>query len=200
MTETIGLGYLIGLTGVVAFGAIVPIVPTGAAVSVAAAFSDWNPLLLLVVIGFGAAGAYLGDIGMYGLLRLAGRPLAERVGWLQEGTASVTLGRLRTRVEEHELPVLLSSRLIPGGRVPVLLAAALGGYSWRRYVIADVGAAVLWSAVYAAIGILGRSVFPEPWQAAVAAVVIVLVIAAVGSAWNRRRVQHDAGPQARGRV
>ncbi|HET6878284.1 MAG TPA: VTT domain-containing protein [Jatrophihabitans sp.] len=191
MTETIGLGYLIGLTGVVAFGAIVPIVPTGAAVSVAAAFSDWNPLLLLVVIGFGAAGAYLGDIGMYGLLRLAGRPLAERVGWLQEGTASVTLGRLRTRVEEHELPVLLSSRLIPGGRVPVLLAAALGGYSWRRYVIADIGAAVLWSAVYAAIGLLGRSVFPEPWQAAIAAVAIVVIVTLAGSAWNRRRAQRE---------
>lgn len=199
MSDTISLGYLLGLAGVVAFGAVVPIVPTGAAVSVAAAVSERNPLVLLVVIGFGAAGAYLGDIGMYGVLRLAGRPLAERVGWLQEGTAADTLERLRGRVEQHELPVLLSSRLIPGGRVPVLLAAALGGYSWRRYVVADVGAAALWSAVYAAIGVLGRSVFPEPWQAAVAAIVVVLVVTAVGSAWNRRRVDRDAG-RARGEV
>lgn len=192
MSEAISFGYLVGLSGVVAFGAVVPIVPTGAAVSVAAALSERNPLVLLIVIGFGAAGAYLGDVGMYGLLRIAGRPLAERVGWLQEGTAADTLERLRGRVEDHELPVLLSSRLIPGGRVPVLLAAALGGYSWRRYVIADVGAAALWSAVYAAIGVLGRSVFPEPWQAAVAAIAIVLVVTVAGAAWNRRRAQRGA--------
>ena len=192
MSEAISFGYLVGLSGVVAFGAVVPIVPTGAAVSVAAALSERNPLVLLVVIGFGAAGAYLGDVGMYGLLRIAGRPLAERVGWLQEGTAADTLERLRGRVEDHELPVLLSSRLIPGGRVPVLLAAALGGYSWRRYVIADVGAAALWSAVYAAIGVLGRSVFPEPWQAALAAIAIVLVVTVAGAAWNRRRAQRGA--------
>lgn len=192
MSEAISFAYLVGLSGVVAFGAVVPIVPTGAAVSVAAALSERNPLVLLIVIGFGAAGAYLGDVGMYGLLRIAGRPLAERVGWLQEGTAADTLERLRGRVEDHELPVLLSSRLIPGGRVPVLLAAALGGYSWRRYVIADVGAAALWSAVYAAIGVLGRSVFPEPWQAAVAAIAIVLVVTVAGAAWNRRRAQRGA--------
>jgi membrane protein DedA with SNARE-associated domain len=192
VSEAISFGYLVGLSGVVAFGAVVPIVPTGAAVSVAAALSERNPLVLLVVIGFGAAGAYLGDVGMYGLLRIAGRPLAERVGWLQEGTAADTLERLRGRVEDHELPVLLSSRLIPGGRVPVLLAAALGGYSWRRYVIADVGAAALWSAVYAAIGVLGRSVFPEPWQAALAAIAIVLVVTVAGAAWNRRRAQRGA--------
>jgi membrane protein DedA with SNARE-associated domain len=187
MATSIGFGYLVGLTGVVAFGAVVPVVPTGAAVSVAAALGDRNPFVFGLVVAFGAAGAYVGDIVTYAVLRLAGQPLAQRVGWLHEGHTADTLAALRRRVEEHELPVLLTSRLIPGGRVPVLLAAALGGYSWRRFATADIAAAALWSAFYAAIGVAGRAVFPEPWQAAVFAVGLVLVVTGVSAWWTNRR-------------
>jgi membrane protein DedA with SNARE-associated domain len=162
MASGIGLGYLVGLTGVVAFGAVIPVVPTGAAVSVGAAISDRDPIIFALVVAFGAAGAYVGDLATYAILRVAGQPLAQRVGWLHEGATADTLAALRTRIEEHELPVLLTSRLIPGGRVPVLLAAALGGYSWRRFAVADIAAASLWSAFYAAIGLAGRAIFPEP--------------------------------------
>jgi membrane protein DedA with SNARE-associated domain len=187
MSSAIGLEYLVGLTGVVAFGAIVPVVPTGAAVSVAAALGDRNPFVFLLVVAFGAAGAYVGDISTYAILRLAGQPLAQRVGWLHEGHTADTLVTLRKRVEEHELPVLLTSRLIPGGRVPVLLAAALGGYSWRRFATADIAAAALWSAFYAGIGVAGRAVFPEPWEAAVFAIALVLVVTGISAWWSGRR-------------
>lgn len=192
MASPIGLGSLVGLTGVVAFGAVVPVVPTGAAVSVAAALGERNPFVFALVVAFGAAGAYLGDIVTYAVLRLAGEPLARRVGWLHEGPAGETLEAIRTRVEAHELPVLLTSRLIPGGRVPVLLAAALGGYSWRRFAAADVAAAALWSAVYAVIGVAGRAIFPEPWQAAVAAIVLVAIVTAGNQLWSRHRKRSDA--------
>lgn len=189
----LGLGHLLGVTGVVAFGAVVPVVPTGAAVSVAAALADRNPLVFLVVVAFGAAGAYLGDIITYAVLRVAGQPLAERIGWLRRGHAAETLRHMREEIERRELPVLLTSRLIPGGRVPVLLAAALGGYSWRRFAVADVAAASLWSLLYALIGLLGRAVFPEPWQAAVAAIVLVLLVSAGNELWKRRRDRVPGG-------
>jgi membrane protein DedA with SNARE-associated domain len=67
----------------------------------------------------------------------------------------------------------------------VLLAAAIGGYPFRRYASADIGAALLWAIVYAAIGLLGRSVFPEPWQGVVAAVVLVLLVSLIPSIWRR---------------
>jgi membrane protein DedA with SNARE-associated domain len=194
---SVGLGYLLGMFGVVAFGAVIPVVPTGAAVSVAAALADQhNPLILVLVIAFGAAGAYLGDVITYGALRLAGEPLARRVGWLHEGPAATTLTRLRHQVEDHELRSLLLSRLVPGGRVPLLLAAALGGYSWRRFVIADIAAATLWSTVYAGIGLAGRAIFPEPWQGAVAAIGLVGVMAAASAYWQarHRRVSTTVGP------
>lgn len=190
MSDGIGLGYLLGLFGIVAFGAVIPIVPTGAAVSVAAALAHWdNPLALALVVLVGAAGAYTGDVITYGVLRMAGEPLARRVGWLHEGATAHTLERLRHQVQEREVRVLLLSRLVPGGRVPVLLAAALGGYSWRRFVVADVGAALLWAAVYASIGLGGRALFPEPWQGAAAAIAVVLAVSGVSTLWERRRAQ-----------
>jgi membrane protein DedA with SNARE-associated domain len=186
MADAIGLGYLVGMTAAVAFGAVVPVLPTGAAVSIAAALGGHNPLLFVVVIAFGAFGAYLGDISTYALLRFASEPLLQRVRWLRTGHSADTLAALRKRVEERELPVLLTSRLIPGGRIPVLLAVALGGYSWRRFAIADIAAATLWATFYAAIGLVGRAVFPEPWQAALAAIVLVGVVTLVNAAWTRR--------------
>jgi membrane protein DedA with SNARE-associated domain len=186
MTDTLGIGYLVGMTAAVAFGAVIPVIPTGAAVSVAAAVGGDNPFLFAAVVVFGAFGAYLGDISTYALLRFASDPLRNRVRWLRTGHSADTLAILRRRVEERELPVLLTSRLIPGGRVPVLLAVALGGYSWRRFAIADIAAALLWASFYAAIGLIGRAVFPEPWQAAVAAIALVAGVTAANAAWTRR--------------
>lgn len=103
--------------------------------------------------------------------------------------ARATLDRIQRQISERELRTLLLSRLVPGGRVPVLLAAALGGYSFRRYVVADLGAATLWSVVYATIGLAGRSIFPEPWQGVLAAIVLVVLLSAAGPGW-RRLVRH----------
>jgi len=79
-----GLGYLTGMFGVVAFGAVIPVVPTGAAVSVAAALSvSDNDVLVTLVVLVGAAGAYVGDVITYAVLHWAGAGLARRVRWLQ---------------------------------------------------------------------------------------------------------------------
>lgn len=181
-----GITYLAGLFGVVAFGAVVPVVPTGAAVSVAAVLATADNLVLLpFVVLVGAAGAYVGDLVTYAVLRLAGDRLASRVRWLRADARADALDRFRLQIEHHELRTLLLSRLVPGGRVPVLLGAALGGYSFRRYVSADLAAAALWSAVYAAIGLAGRSIFPEPWQGVVAAIVLVLLVSAGPPLWRR---------------
>lgn len=186
--DTFNLAYLFGLFAIVAFGSAIPVLPTGAAVSVAAVLAGQNQFLEVgVVVVVGAAGAYLGDLVIYAVLRLAGEPLAQKVGWLNGDKPADVLRRLRLQVEANEVRVLLLSRLVPAGRIPVLLAAALGGYPWRRYAIADIGAAMLWAAVYAAIGVIGRSVFPEPWQGVGAAIGLVAIIGLVGNRVQARR-------------
>ncbi|GIF16904.1 DedA family protein [Actinoplanes teichomyceticus] len=171
---------------VVCFGAIVPIVPTGAAVSGAAAlaFHEGRPVTMLLVVAAGAAGAYVGDLAMYGMCRFGGEQLARRLRWLRDGEH---LAAVKARLRDRQVPVLLVSRLLPGGRVPVLLAAAFAGLSWRTFVVANLPACALWAVVYAAIGLAGGSIFPEPWQGVLAAIILILLVNRAVTWWNARR-------------
>jgi membrane protein DedA with SNARE-associated domain len=175
---------------VVSFGAIVPVVPTGAAVSSGAALAFHNnPALIVLVIIAGAAGAYAGDLVMYAMCRAGGVPLARRLRWLRD---EEHLAAVKERLHRSQVPVLLVSRLLPGGRVPVLLAAAVLGLSWRTFVVANLPACVLWSVVYAGIGVAGGSIFPKPWQGVLAAVLLVVVVTQALSWWNKRREARTA--------
>ena len=181
------LGSLAWLFLVVAFGAIVPIVPTGAAVSGAAALAfHSNPLVMVLVVAFGAAGAYVGDLAMYAMCRAGGEKLARRLRWLRD---EEHLAAVKEKLAEKQVPVLLVSRLIPGGRVPVLLAAAFLGIPWHTFVIANLPACGLWAVVYAAVGVAGGSIFPEPWQGVVAAVLLILIVTQTISLIQKRRAK-----------
>jgi membrane protein DedA with SNARE-associated domain len=170
---------------VVSFGAIVPVVPTGAAVSGAATLAfHQTPVNFVFVIAAGAAGAYLGDLVMYAMCRFGGEQLARRLRWLRD---EEHLAVVKKRLQRSPIPVLLVSRLIPGGRVPVLLAAAFLGLAWRTFVVANLPACALWAGVYAGIGVAGASIFPKPWQGVVAAVVLILVVNQGISWWTKRR-------------
>ncbi len=175
---------------VVSFGAIVPVVPTGAAVSSGAALAiHTNPLVIPLIIAAGAAGAYAGDLAMYAMCRAGGVPLARRLRWLRD---EEHLAAVKERLNRSQIPVLLVSRLLPGGRVPVLLAAAFVGLPWRTFVVANVPACALWSIVYAGIGVAGGSIFPKPWQGVLAAVVLVILITQALNWWNKRREARTA--------
>jgi membrane protein DedA with SNARE-associated domain len=191
---TAELGTLGWLLLVVSFGAIVPIVPTGAAVSGAAALamSD-NPVTIVFVVVVGALGAYLGDLVMYAACRAGGEPLARRLRWLRD---EEHLAAVKERLHKSQIPVLLVSRLLPGGRVPVLLAAAFLGLSWRTFVVANAPACALWSVVYAGIGVAGGSIFPQPWEGVVAAIILVLLVSQTVSFINKRRAARAPAPAA----
>lgn len=185
------LAGLLILIAVVAFGSVIPVVPTGAAVSTAALLANAEDVVqLALVVACGAAGAYLGDMITYTVLRKFGEPLAQRVGWLQRDDPQAALARIRERIEEHEFRTLLASRLIPGGRIPVLLAAALGGYPLRRFASAAVFATALWAVVYAAIGILGDTIFPDEKIALIVVVTTALLLSVTTSLVQRLVGRH----------
>jgi membrane protein DedA with SNARE-associated domain len=184
------LWYLVVLAGAVLLGAVLPVLPTGAAVSAGAVLaSHHNPIGLVGVLIAGAGGAYLGDLIVYAGVRAGGERLAKRVGWLRD---NASLDALRERLSEHEVTVLLTSRLIPGGRVPVLLAAGLAGYRWHRFAVVDLAASSLWSAVYMAIGLLGYALFDKPWQGVLAAIVLVILTTVISTLIQRLRRKRAA--------
>jgi membrane protein DedA with SNARE-associated domain len=183
--------YLAALAGAVLLGAVLPVLPTGAAVSAGAVLASHDkPIGLVGVLIAGALGAYLGDLIVYAGCRAGGEQLARRVGWLRD---NASLDALRTRLDEHEVTVLLTSRLLPGGRVPVLLTAGVAGYPWRRFATVDLTASALWAAMYMAIGLVGFALFDEVWEGVVAAIVLVILVSVVsGLIRSRRRSATDS--------
>src|SRR5688572_20866212 len=116
----------------VAFGSIVPVLPTGAVVSATAVLAAHrDPLTPLAVIAVAAVAAYCGDVVTYGICRIGGEPLTRRITLSRRpvSIAEAVRARLRTRLT----PALVVARLVPAGRIPTLLAAALLGVSWRRF-------------------------------------------------------------------
>lgn len=182
----------------VALGALVPVVPTGAIVSSAAvvAFHQTSPLSLLFVFLVSAFAALLGDTALYWLGR-RGVHSDKGSRWLAalEGRASPErLAHARERLDAHQVSVLVLSRLVPAGRIPVMLACLLAEMPLRRFVRGDAAACLAWAATYQLIGILGGSLFPEPWQGVVAAVVLTVLISAVPALWRRVRGTRAEAP------
>lgn len=177
----------------VALGALVPVVPTGALVSSAAvvALHRSSPFSLLMVFGVASAAALVGDISLYWLGQ---RGLRSKNGskWLQAingRAAPERLAQAQQKLDEHGAVVLVLSRLIPAGRIPVMLACLLARMPLRRFARGDVPACLAWAATYQLIGILGGSLFPEPWQGVIAAVGVTLLISGLPTVWRRMRAQ-----------
>jgi membrane protein DedA with SNARE-associated domain len=176
----------------VLIGSILPIVPTGAVVSATAVVAAHrDPVTPLLVIAIGALAAYVGDGAVYALCRRGGEAVTRRLHLSAKPVRAAEA--VRRRLLHRPVTVLLVSRLVPAGRIPVLLAAALVDLPWRRFLAANGPACALWSASYAAIGVLGGSVFPEPWQGVVAVIVLVLLVTQAASMIQRWREPQDVG-------
>ncbi|MGH3313788.1 MAG: DedA family protein [Streptomyces sp.] len=186
----------------VVLGALVPVVPTGALVSGAAvvALHQSLPVIPLALVFAVAAGAaFVGDMTLYWLGR---RGVGSKNGsrWLErlrEHAAPERLTQAQEKLRRHGVAVLVLSRLIPAGRIPVMLACLLARTPTRDFVRGDLPACLAWAVSYQLIGILGGSLFAEPWQGVVAAVLLTVVISAVPALWRRLR-PGDSGKEQPG--
>jgi membrane protein DedA with SNARE-associated domain len=179
----------------VLIGSILPVVPTGAVVSATAVVAAHrDPLTPALVIAAGAIAAYLGDGVVYALCRRGGEAVTRRLHLSARPVQAAEA--VRRRLLRRPVTVLMVSRLVPAGRIPVLLAAALVDVPWRRFLAANAPACLLWSASYAAIGVLGGAVFPEPWQGVLAVILLVLLVTQAASMIQRRRQEAGTVPDS----
>lgn len=96
------------------------------------------------------AGVLIGDLGLYGLGKLAARfPAIERL----IGPGRVEAGR--AFLERRTIMAVLVSRMTPGARLPTYVAAGYVGASFTRFCLAAIPAAVCWTLAlfFAAYGI-----------------------------------------------
>ncbi|WP_329224069.1 VTT domain-containing protein [Streptomyces sp. NBC_01485] len=180
----------------VLIGALVPVVPTGALVSSAAvvAFHQTAPFALALVFVTASLAAFCGDTALYWLGR---RGMRSRNGshWLEairSRAPEERLAQAQAKLAGHGTTVLVLSRLVPAGRIPVMLACLMADWPLRRFVRGNLPACLAWAVTYQLIGILGGSLFPEPWEGVVAAVALTVVISAAPSVWRRLRKPKDA--------
>jgi membrane protein DedA with SNARE-associated domain len=68
-----------------------------------------------------------------------------------------------------------------------MLACLLAKMPLRTFARGDVPACLAWTFTYQLIGILGGSLFEEPWEGVAAAVVLTLLVGAAPGLWRRVR-------------
>ncbi len=183
-TDAATIGYQALVLGVLV-GSIVPVVPTGAVVGIAAAVAmTAGRLSLPAVIVLAAAAALAGDLVTFGVARVGS---AAAVRLLVRGHAPGQLAEMRERFRAHGARLVVVGRIVPAGRIPVLVAAGALDYPWGRLVPAAALGCVLWAVAYAALGVVSGGLFPDPLVATLIATGLALVVAAVTTLVGRRR-------------
>ena len=141
--------------------ALVPIVPSETAVITAGVVAASGDLSLALIIPVAAAGAFLGDNTVYLIGRRFGGRATERFFKGEKAQHRMEWADEQLRERGGELIVI--GRFIPGGRTAVALSAGTLGYRWRRFVVFDLAAALIWASYAALLGYYGGRTFESAW-------------------------------------
>lgn len=115
-------------------------VPTvGAALLAAAGNLTWETGFLGVFLGI-----WIGDALLYLLARGLGRPLLQRP-WAKRFFNPVAIARSEQWFAEKGTWLLLSSRFVPGSRLPTYLAAGFLRLSFGRFLVVTGSAVAIWT-------------------------------------------------------
>lgn len=183
-THPSSIGYPVIFGGVL-LGSIVPVVPTGAVVGAGAAIAvSGGDLDLALVIVFSTLGALIGDLVTFGAGR-GGRGTLAR--WFEKRQSQEKLDNAREKFVQRGWLLVVIGRMVPAGRIPVLLAAGALDYPWRRLVVAATGACLLWAVAYSALGVVSGGLFDNPLVATLIATFLILIVTLVIGLISRRR-------------
>jgi membrane protein DedA with SNARE-associated domain len=173
---------LLGLVVLVA--SAVPFVPTGELVSGAAALAAPSAPAAVAVFLLAWVCSCAGDTLLLLEVRLLARPLQR---WRARAVAHPRLGRAEERLSRNTFAAVVTARLVPGMRAPVILALGLSRARRRTFVVADLIGCGLWAALYTSAGTVGGRLTTHPVTAVLAAVLLAVVASALGRRLLRRR-------------
>jgi membrane-associated protein len=159
----------------------IPIVPSETTLVTAAALAASGKLQLWLIVLAAAAGAFIGD----NLVYLVGHTIGPRLH--RSERLRPKLGWAEKQLDERGATIILVSRFIPGGRTAIMLGSGALGLRWRRFVLYDATASVLWAFYGASIGYVGGSAFEDdPLVGVGLALGLALTLALLVEAWRRR--------------
>lgn len=154
---------------------LLPILPSETAVITAGVLASAGDMYLGLVIVVAAAGAIAGDNTMYLVGRYAGVPIRRRF-------FSGEKSRERLRWAEGQLAerggeLIVIGRFIPGGRTAVTFVSGSLEMRWRRFIVFDAIAGVVWASYAALLGYFGGKAFEKaPWKGLLLAFGIALAV------------------------
>lgn len=182
------IGYPALFLGVLA-GSVVPVIPTGALLGGAAAIAMTTAHFALpVVFVLALTGAYLGDLCTFTIARF-GSEAAYR--WLVRRQPTEAMARARSKFTRAGWQIIVVGRLVPAGRIPVLVTAAALEYPWRKLLPSSLAACCLWTLTYALLGVLSGGIFDSPLFATVLATALVIAVTIVVGLVKRYRGRRD---------
>jgi membrane-associated protein len=156
---------------------LVPIVPSETAVITAGVVAADGDLSLALIIPLAAAGAFLGDNTAYLLGRRFGTRATER--FFRSERARRRIAWADEQLEERGGELIMVGRFIPGGRTAVALSSGTLRYPWRRFIMFDAAAALIWASYSALIGYYGGQTFEGLWGLALALAIAFAVVGGI---------------------
>ena len=172
--------------GFAVLDAFFPLVPSESVVITAGVVASAGDMSLPLVIVCASVGAIVGDNISYGL-----------GSWLGERRVKRVFGGEKSRRAfewaEHQLQVrgfylIIVARFIPGGRTAVTFSCGyVHAMRWRRFIVADVIAGLVWGTYAAMLGYAGGKQFEEaPWKGLLVGLAIAFTVA-FSVEWIRKR-------------
>jgi len=151
----------------VLFGSAIPFVPTGEMVSGAAAVASHSRLNEWLIFLITWVCSVFGDT----ILLLEARLGAGLIrAPLERSKLAARVRQAEQALSQNSFNAIVTGRLIPGGRTPVIAALGLSRYPIRRFLPASIVACGLWAGIYSSIGTIGGKVAHHPVWATVVAI------------------------------
>jgi membrane protein DedA with SNARE-associated domain len=129
-------------------------------------------------------GALIGDLITFAAGR-GGRGTMTK--FFERRQSAEKLASAREKFGQRGWLLVVIGRMVPAGRIPVLLAAGALDYPWRRLVLAATGACLLWAVAYSLLGVVSGGLFDNPLVATLIATTLILVITLVVGLVARHR-------------
>lgn len=163
---------------------LLPVIPSETIVLAASVLAGQGDLLIWLIIPAAALGAFLGDNVSYWLGRKVGDPVARR--FFRGGKARARLDWAERAIHERGVFLIVIGRFIPGGRTATTFASGTLEMEYRRFLIADASAAVIWAVYVSMLGYIGGASFEDNlWLPLLIAFAVATLVAAAAEGWRR---------------
>jgi membrane-associated protein len=140
--------------------AFFPVVPSETLVVIGGNLSAAGDMHFVLVVVAGACGAILGDNISYWIGHFVGEKTVRRL--LRTEKWHRRLDWAERTLDQRGAYIILVARFIPGGRTAVTFTAGyVQTFAWRRFIVYDVMAGVLWATYAASLGYFGGKRFED---------------------------------------